>query len=109
MADGQTQTAAVLQKYENDLLADWSGERQVAGSSTNGRVTESELRAQLQEFLSLLHQAAQSGHTDSTGPEWDAVNGFLEDISLTRLSQGFTTEQTASFIFSFKKPLFKRL
>lgn len=34
---------------------------------------------------------------------------FLEGISRSRAFQGFTADQTATFIFSFKKPLFARL
>jgi rsbT co-antagonist protein RsbR len=34
---------------------------------------------------------------------------FLEEISRSRATQGFTSDQTAMFIFSFKRPLFASL
>ena len=62
------------------------------------------------EFLGLLQQASQSGDVNNMDrPEWVAINNFLEGFSQSRVSQGFTSDQTATFIFSFKKPLFTRL
>ena len=40
---------------------------------------------------------------------WTPVREFLEGISRSRAQQGFSAEETASFIFSFKKPLFAHL
>src|SRR6185369_2282723 len=70
----------------------------------------SELHAQCREFLNLLQQAAQTGdlsHTD--GPSWKPLAEFLEGVSASRVAQGFASDQTATFVFSFKKPLFDRL
>ena len=41
--------------------------------------------------------------------EWKPVFDFLEGISKSRARQGLTSEQTALFILSLKKPLFMRL
>ena len=109
MANGPTATAALLQNHQDELLADWARELESAGSTRDGRISESELRAQMHEFLSLLQDVAQSGNSDASSAEWDAVNEFLEGISRSRVAQGFTSDQTAMFIFSFRKPLFARL
>jgi len=37
------------------------------------------------------------------------VREFLEDITRSRVAQGLSSDQTATFIFSLKKPLFARL
>jgi rsbT co-antagonist protein RsbR len=37
------------------------------------------------------------------------VRDFLEGVSRTRVAQGFSSDQTATFIFSLKSPLFARL
>jgi rsbT co-antagonist protein RsbR len=37
------------------------------------------------------------------------VRGFLEDLSRRRALAGFSSEDTASFVFSLKKPLFEAL
>lgn len=108
MAKGQTRTAAVLKKYEADLLDDWT-KQLTAGSGKEGRIGEKELRGQAKEFLSLLQHAAQGDLADTSRPEWLALNDFLEEVSRSRVLLGFTPDQTANFLFSFKKPLFARL
>jgi rsbT co-antagonist protein RsbR len=110
MAKGQTRIAGVLKKYENELVADWIRELKSVGSGKEGRISEAELFAQAKEFVSLLQQAAQLGDmTNTNRPEWKAIGEFLEGISKSRVAQGFTSDQTATFVFSFKQPLFSRL
>jgi rsbT co-antagonist protein RsbR len=108
MAKGQSRTPGILRKYEKELLADWVAELKAAGS--DGRIGDSELQAQSKDFLRLLQEGAQNGDlTDTDGKDWQPVREFLEGISRSRVAQGFTSDQTATFIFSFKKPLFARL
>jgi rsbT co-antagonist protein RsbR len=71
---------------------------------------ESELQAQAQDFLRLLQEGAAHGNvTDIDRPEWDPVREFLDGVSRSRVAQGFSSDQTATFIFSLKRPLFARL
>jgi rsbT co-antagonist protein RsbR len=110
MAKGQSRIVGILKKHEQDLLSDWLGELKASGADGGGRVSETDLRKQATEFLNLLQVAAQSGNvTDIEKPEWSAVRGCLEELSRSRASQGGRSDQTAAFIFSFKKPLFARL
>ena len=110
MAKGQARTAAVLKKHGSELLAEWLEQLQSDGSSRDSRISEAELTAQAKEFLQLLQQAAHGGESsDLNRPEWGEMTGFLEGISRSRAVQGFTSDQTATFIFSLKKPLFARL
>ncbi len=111
MAKGQTRIAGVLKKHEDDLLNDWMKQLEVEGATKDGRISQKDLRAQAAEFLSLLQQAtATAGDAgDRHQPEWRAIEEFLEGVSRSRVLQGFTSDQTATFIFSFKKPLFSRL
>jgi rsbT co-antagonist protein RsbR len=110
MAKGQTKISGILQKNEDDLVSEWIKELKAGGSEKEGRIGEKELFSQAKEFVGLLKQAAQSGDTTSTNrPEWKAIGDFLEEISRTRVAQGFTSDQTAMFVFSFKKPLLARL
>ena len=68
MAKGQSQTAVVLKKYEEDLLSDWMKQLKAIGSAKDTRISERELHAQMQEFLSLLQKAVQAGDiSDTTG------------------------------------------
>jgi len=110
MAKSDNRTAAILKKHERDLLSEWVGDLKQAGSGTDGRISEKELHEQAGKFLSLMQQAAQSaGIGDTDAPQWQALRDFLDEISRSRVLQGFNSEQTARFILSFKKPLFARL
>jgi rsbT co-antagonist protein RsbR len=110
MAKAQSRTAAVLKKYEEDLLSEWMHHLQASGSGKDSRISEKELRGQAKEFLSLLQHAAQTGDvSDTTGAHWKEIGSFLEDLSKQRVLQGFGADQTAMFVFSLKKPLFSRL
>jgi rsbT co-antagonist protein RsbR len=100
----------VLKKNRESLLADWS--RDLAGALSRHKelIRESELKNQCQEFLDQLIRAAQSGEVANIqGPAWAAVRELLGKISASRALQGFTPSETATFVFSFKKPFFARL
>jgi rsbT co-antagonist protein RsbR len=110
MAKSQSRTAVVLKKYEEELLSDWIKQLHAAGASKDSRISEKDLRAQAKEFLSLLQQAAQAGDmTDTTAAHWKELGAFLEELSQQRVQQGFSSDQTATFVFSLKKPIFDRL
>jgi rsbT co-antagonist protein RsbR len=108
MAKAQNRTPQILRTYEKELLADWLGELKASGG--DGRISEDELRNQAKEFLKLLQTSAQDGNLSDVDQQgWGPVRDFLDDVSRTRVAQGFTSDQTATFIFSFKRPLFSRL
>lgn len=110
MAKSQTQTADILKKYEDDLVNEWIKELKASGSAKEGRISEGELYSQAKEFIELLQKATQSGDASNTGsPEWSAIKQFLDGITRSRVLQGFTSDETATFIFSFKRPLFAKL
>lgn len=110
MAKSRSRIADILQRHEKDLAAEWLKALQTSGSGKDGRVSEAQLRDQTKEFLSLLQKAAQSGDiTDVNRPEWKELSDFLLEISRARVLQGFSSDETAKFIFSFKQPLFNRL
>lgn len=110
MAKGQSRIVGVLKKFESDLVADWLAELKLSGDVDASRISETELRGQTTKFVNLMQQAAQSGNVlRIDGNDWDAVREFLDEVSRLRALQGFRSDQTAGFIFSFKKPLFSRL
>jgi rsbT co-antagonist protein RsbR len=97
----------VLKKFRAEILNDWTND--LAGSLKNDRrISDSELSNQLREFLTLFEEAIATGKGIELS-EWTPVRDFLDSISRSRAQQGFTSDETASFIFSFKKPLFERL
>ena len=54
-----------------------------------------------------MTQALQEGGSTSTlGNAWEPVRRMLSEVSKARSLQGFTPSETATFIFSLKRPLF---
>ena len=78
-------------------MNDWTND--LAGSLKNDRrISDSELSGQLREFLTLFEAAIASGKSIENA-EWTPVRDFLDSISRSRALQGFTSDETASFIF----------
>ena len=102
----------VLERYESEILSDWMKELTSSGIRRDDLMKEGELRQQAQDFLRLTRQAtaAAGGRArDIQAPQWSDVRDLLGDMSRTRAAQGFSPSQTATFIFSFKRPVFTRL
>lgn len=101
--------ADVLQKNESELLADWMKE-QLASIRRRDLMSDTDLQAQSTELLRSITNASRNGNvTDVNSSEWSGVRERLADISATRVRQGFSPEETATFVFSLKQPLFTRL
>ncbi|HEY9602072.1 MAG TPA: STAS domain-containing protein [Allocoleopsis sp.] len=99
----------ILKKYESDLLQDWISE-QLSTGNRKSLNKETELREECREFLELLSKAVRGSNlTDIQAPEWRDVREMLASISRARSLKGFTPTETATFVFSFKQPLFSRL
>src|SRR4051794_16181740 len=106
MNNAETSTLSdILGKHQADLLADWVREQISAVGRDPGKLKEAELREQSREFLSLLRVAVQGGPLDDIhSSQWDGVRGILNGLSRSRSLQGFSPSETASFVFSLKKP-----
>jgi len=101
---------SLLKDHEGELLGEWVREQSQSLKSGQARITENELREQARDFLSALRSAVQDGDlTNVTGPKWREVLDTLANLSRSRARQGFTPTQTASFVFSLKRPLFALL
>lgn len=102
--------ADVLKRQKQQLLTDWLQELKLASGDGEGRITDSELTVQSSEFIDQLQAASQYGnYSDINGPEWASTREYLEQVSRSRVEQGFRADQTAAFIISLKKPLFALL
>jgi rsbT co-antagonist protein RsbR len=100
----------VLVKHEADLLTDWVKAQTAVTSRRAGSIKESELRDQCKEFLELILIAVKddpSGKID--GARWSNIKEMLANLSRSRGLQGFSPSETASFVFSLKKPVLSRL
>ena len=103
--------ATVLRKRGKELHADWLKSLAASGSaSAHRRITQDELDQQSRQFLQLLAAATQGERaSDPNAPASQALHKFLEELSRSRVAQGFSSSETASFIFSFKRPLFEAM
>ena len=99
----------ILRQHEETLLDDWTRE-QSRVKELNSRLPESEVRTQSRRFLQLVQEASTRGNVvDIDGDAYKDLRKFLEEISATRVSLGFSPTETATFIFSFKQPLFAQI
>jgi len=99
----------VLKKSGKEIQANWA--RDLANTTASrGRISAAELDQQAAEFIKLLTIVSDHAKaSDITAPEFKDIREFLEGISRSRVAQGFSSDETASFIFSLKKPFFAAL
>jgi rsbT co-antagonist protein RsbR len=90
------------------LQAEWLSELKKQGTGDDHRRSESEIGQQSRELLQLLSAAVATG-TDIQEEPWRGVRDFLDRLSRSRAQQGFTSNETATFVFSLKRPLFGRI
>jgi rsbT co-antagonist protein RsbR len=98
--------AETVATQQDKVLKDWVEFQLTAGTLRRDLIKESELREQSREFLSHFTPALKSG-LDISDPAWAPVKEFLDHIARSRVRQGFSPSETATFIFSLKQPLFE--
>jgi rsbT co-antagonist protein RsbR len=102
--------ASVVRASRADLLSQWGAALTASlGDTGRGRVSRDELVLQAKQFLDVLIPAVESSGSDIDGAGWADVRAFLDDLSKRRVLAGFSSDETATFIFSLKKPLFDAL
>jgi rsbT co-antagonist protein RsbR len=103
--------AEALGKHRAAIQSQWSGELSRATAiMSKGRLSSAELAQQADQFLSLFHAGVASSKLDDIhGAEWVDVRAFLDELSKRRVLAGFSSDETASFIFSLKRPVFDAL
>jgi rsbT co-antagonist protein RsbR len=100
----------ILKNHSSELLTEWLAVLTSSGARRDAVIREAELREQCSDFLRLLTQASQQGNlTDIQSSTFTPIRELLERLSRSRGLQGFSPSETATFIFSFKQPLFDRL
>jgi rsbT co-antagonist protein RsbR len=104
----KTSISEALAKRRDDIQSQWTGELTSSISTlAKGRLTSAEVAGQAKQFLDLLHPALQTLQLDDiNGSGWSDVRAFLDDLSKRRVLAGFSSDETATFIFSLKRSLF---
>jgi rsbT co-antagonist protein RsbR len=101
--------ASIIDGQEKEILPEWLDLQKKAGTLRTGRITEAELQTQSSEFLHLLRNALAVGGTDLSNVAYNPVRDFLANLSRSRALQGFSPTETATFVFSLKRPIFNAL
>lgn len=101
---------AILEQYQQAILADWIHLQLESGDWHSGRLDEQQLREESADFLGQLTRAVQQGVTfDPQSPQWDEVRRWLTALSRRRAMLDYTPSQVATFIFSLKQPIFRQM
>jgi rsbT co-antagonist protein RsbR len=97
----------IILKHETEILTEWMREQRALARDG---MADAELGDQCRSFLALLREAAQDEKVlDVNVAASSPMRELLGTISRQRARQGFTPTETATFVFSLKRPLFTRL
>lgn len=100
--------ARILGGRTEKILAEWM--REMTGTTRRSDlIKESDLRAECSQFLQLVRQATESDGTNFQSPSFDVVRDMLSEVSRSRSQKGFKPSETATFVFSLKRPLFNQI
>jgi len=109
LASSKNKLAEVIAKHEQQIATGWL-ERQASSMRRLSGAEQQEVTRQSREFLKAVKTAAQGDGTgDVSSPTWNPVREFLVDFSAARAKGGYSSSETASFIFSMKQPVFEAL
>jgi rsbT co-antagonist protein RsbR len=96
--------ASIIERHRQTILQEWL--REMSASTRRGDlIKDSELQSQCSQFLDALANAMRTG-VNTQGAGYEPLRDMLSEISRKRAQQGFTPRETATFVFSMKKPLF---
>jgi rsbT co-antagonist protein RsbR len=100
--------AGLFAQHTEKILAEWIAE--MSGSTRRSDlIKESDLRTECSQFLQLVRRATESDGTNFQSPSFDPVRDMLGDLSRNRSQKGFKPSETATFVFSLKRPLFNEI
>jgi rsbT co-antagonist protein RsbR len=101
---------AIVEQHQKEVLTEWLNSQMSSGNWRAGRLQESQLRDESQRFLALFTKAVQEGlEFDTRSAQWADIREFLSELSRSRATQGFTPSQVATFVFSLKQAVFRRV
>ncbi|UZE14642.1 STAS domain-containing protein [Pseudomonas sp. B21-053] len=108
MAALQRNTLEAIKNNQTQLLVNWTNSLEASGATRN--IKELDLKQQTSDFLHLIISGLDQGNSQNVAaPGWDEIRQFLEKLSNSRAQLGQDSQQTASFIFALKGPLFTLL
>lgn len=100
----------ILANKEREILNAWIKAQANISAFQRGLITKEQMKDDSIQFLRLLTKAIGSGNLeDITAPEYDEANKFLANLSESRALSGFSSLETATYIFSLKNTVLKFL
>ncbi|NEU14780.1 STAS domain-containing protein [Methylobacterium sp. BTF04] len=107
--DGTQVLVRTITDEEPAILMAWLALLKEGGSLQTGRIREAELQTQAKVVLGQLRDALASGQSDFGSEAYASLRETLGEISRSRAIQGFSSTDTAKFVFSLKEPIFEAL
>lgn len=107
MAALQQRTIDLIRSHHDQVVSQWLQHLAAGSQAHDGRLSARELDSQARELWRLLLDALSANTGSLAGPEWQEIRRFLETLSRDRVLKGFNSAETASFLFSLKRPLFE--
>ena len=96
----------LVSRNAKPLLASWLAQQR-ASSARLDLIGDSELDDQSKRFLASVEAGLKANSSDDpSSAAWTDARELLREISRSRAIQGFSPNETASFVFSLKQPLF---
>ncbi|HET9331886.1 MAG TPA: STAS domain-containing protein [Steroidobacteraceae bacterium] len=101
----QERLAGMLARHRDKILKQW--QRELAALTGKAKLSAEDTRRQADEFFDVFMGALSAGAgADTAAESWKPVRTFLDQLSRERVMAGFSSDETAIFIFSLKRALF---
>jgi rsbT co-antagonist protein RsbR len=101
-----SELAEIISKNEDRIRQEWIRDMSNAVQRAD-LISKAELDEQCRALLGAIVQGVKtSGPVDLTAKGWTATREILQDLSVSRARQGFSSVEVATFVLSLKQPLF---
>ncbi|KAB1162039.1 STAS domain-containing protein [Micromonospora sp. AMSO12t] len=101
-AEESGRLAGLLTGHAERIMQRWT---EIAAGSLRGRLSQGELRRQMQELHSSMITASEQGAVDLDSEQATELRAVLSELSRGRARQGFSASETAVSVFSLKEVL----
>jgi len=99
-----------LRSHGKELLQEWQREQLNPALLRSDLISPDELKQQMENYYEHLLEALEKDREGELSREtWKPVRSFLADLCRSRAKQGFTPTETALFVLSLKRPIFRWL
>ncbi|MGK5673373.1 STAS domain-containing protein [Micromonospora sp. URMC 106] len=101
-ADESSRLAGLLTSHAERVTQRWT---EIVAGSLRGRLSQGELRRQVQELHSSMITASHQGAVDLDSEQATELRAVLSELSRGRARQGFSASETAISVFALKEVL----